>query len=87
MIVGSAFGAGAAPPRKEMPQGNVMAFERRSGAERLLVALNLGHDTATVPMQEREGTVLLSTYLDRAGDPVREQCPLRPDEGLIVALR
>ena len=68
-------------------EGNVMAYERRSGAERLLVALNLGHDTATVAMQEREGTVLLSTYLDRAGDPVKDQCPLRPDEGLIVALR
>jgi len=31
VIVGSAFGAGAAPPRKEMPTGNVMAFDVRTG--------------------------------------------------------
>jgi quinoprotein glucose dehydrogenase len=31
VIVGSAFGAGAAPPRKEMPTGHVMGFDARSG--------------------------------------------------------
>jgi quinoprotein glucose dehydrogenase len=31
VIVGSAFGAGAAPPRKEMPAGNVMGFDARTG--------------------------------------------------------
>lgn len=31
VIVGSAFGTGAAPPRKEMPKGNVMAFDARTG--------------------------------------------------------
>lgn len=31
VIVGSAFGTGAAPPRKEMPAGNVMAFDARTG--------------------------------------------------------
>jgi quinoprotein glucose dehydrogenase len=31
VIVGSAFGTGAAPPRKEMPTGNVMAFDARTG--------------------------------------------------------
>lgn len=31
VIVGAAFGAGAAPPRKEMPAGNVMAFDARTG--------------------------------------------------------
>ena len=31
VIVGSAFGAGAAPPRKEMPTGHVMGFDARTG--------------------------------------------------------
>jgi quinoprotein glucose dehydrogenase len=31
VIVGAAFAAGAAPPRKEMPAGNVMGFDVRSG--------------------------------------------------------
>jgi quinoprotein glucose dehydrogenase len=31
VIVGSAFGAGAAPPRKEMPVGNVMGFDAKTG--------------------------------------------------------
>jgi quinoprotein glucose dehydrogenase len=31
VIVGSAFGAGAAPPRKEMPTGEVMGFDARTG--------------------------------------------------------
>ncbi|MEO8316288.1 MAG: PQQ-binding-like beta-propeller repeat protein [Pseudomonadota bacterium] len=31
VIVGAAFAAGAAPPRKEMPSGNVMGFDARTG--------------------------------------------------------
>jgi quinoprotein glucose dehydrogenase len=31
VIVGAAFAAGAAPPRKEMPTGNVMGFDARTG--------------------------------------------------------
>lgn len=31
VIVGSAFAAGAAPPRKEMPTGHVMGFDARTG--------------------------------------------------------
>ncbi len=31
VIVGSAFSAGAAPPRKEMPTGHVMGFDARTG--------------------------------------------------------
>ncbi len=31
VIVGAAFAAGAAPPRKEMPAGNVMGFDARTG--------------------------------------------------------
>jgi quinoprotein glucose dehydrogenase len=31
VIVGAAFAAGAAPPRKEMPAGNVMGFDVRTG--------------------------------------------------------
>ena len=34
VIVGSAFSAGAAPPRKEMPVGHVMGFDVRTGERR-----------------------------------------------------
>ena len=34
VIVGSAFAAGAAPPRKEMPAGQVMGFDVRNGQRR-----------------------------------------------------
>jgi len=34
VIVGSAFAAGAAPPRKEMPVGHVMGFDVRTGERR-----------------------------------------------------
>jgi alpha-glucosidase len=69
------------------PQGDVLAYERRHGAERLLVVLNLGHRPHTLPLPGgTNGRVVLSTFLDRGGDVSLEQVDLRPDEGLVVAL-
>ena len=51
-----------------MCKGNVQAYERRHGAERLLVALNMGHETESVTLQAGEGTILLfSTLIVPAG--------------------
>jgi alpha-glucosidase len=63
-----------------------MSYERHSENERLLIALNLGHQPETAPMPERAGAVLLSTHLDRAGERLSGSCKLRPDEGVIVDL-
>ena len=55
---------------------DVLAYERRHGDERLLVALNLGHEERPGP---NGGEVLLSTLGEGADAAV-----LRPDEGMVV---
>ena len=70
-----------APVRAEK---DVLAYERRAD-RRVLIALNLGGRPRAlrgVPA----GTLRLSTYLDRAGEPVAATLRLRPDEGVVVAL-
>jgi alpha-glucosidase len=68
-------------------EGDVLAYERRHRAERLLVVLNLGHQahTTTMPSDSR-GRVLLSTHLDRGDVLIGPVVNLRADEGIIVAL-
>ena len=51
----------------------------------LLVALNLGGRSRRVRLA-RACSIVLSTHLDRAGEPVGEMLELRPDEGLILRL-
>ena len=60
-------------------QGTLLAFERRSGDTRLLVALNLGEEPVTLPDQALGGERLLST-LPGAADH------LRGNEGVILRL-
>jgi alpha-glucosidase len=61
-----------------------MAYERYDGAERLVVALNFGHETESVALPRRSARVLVSTHLDRVGETLTETCTLRPDEGVIA---
>ncbi len=68
-------------------EGDVLAYERRHGADRLLVVLNLGHRPHTLPLPGgTNGRVVLSTFLDHSDDVSLEQVDLRPEEGLILAL-
>jgi alpha-glucosidase len=67
-------------------QGNVMAFERANGDERLAVVLNFGHEPERVTLP-RQATVLLSTHLDRRGDAIESELRLRADEGIVLELR
>ncbi len=67
-------------------KGNVLAYARRSGDERLLIGLNLG-DTPqefVLPSWAHDARPLLST-LDGAPSLARERAVLRPNEGLILA--
>jgi alpha-glucosidase len=64
---------------------NLMVYERRKGAERLLVALNFGHEPENVALTGG-ASVVLSTHLDRAGETLSGRCTVRPDEGVILAL-
>jgi alpha-glucosidase len=66
-------------------EGKILRYERRQGDDRLAIALNLGHEQARV--SHPSGRVLLSTYLDRAGEDVDESLSLRADEGIIVQVR
>ena len=60
-------------------EGGLLAYERRRGSERILVALNFGTDAVDLPEAARGGERLLSTLPGEAGR-------LRGNEGLIVRL-
>jgi glycosidase len=66
-------------------EGDVLAYQRRHGAERLIVALNLGERPwhLTLPDRARDWRLLLSTVADAtpAGDGA---LLLRGDEGVIL---
>ena len=66
-------------------EGDVLAYVRssRKGESDFLVALNFGSQArrlAGVP----EGTVAVSTHLDRSGERTAGELELRPDEGLVI---
>jgi len=67
--------------------GDVLAYERQAGEQRLLVALNLSstRQELTLPTWAQHAEPLLSTIA--FGEPTRadERLTLRPDEGLILS--
>jgi alpha-glucosidase len=72
----------------DVSEGSVLAYERRSGKDRVLVVLNLGDDEVAVDLGTvaPAGEILLSTGLDRSGEASLAPLPLRPDEGLLIRL-
>ena len=66
-------------------EGDVLAYERLSGDERIVVVLNLGHREQNFRLPERDARydLLLSTRPDAAPVP-GGSITLRPDEGLIL---
>jgi alpha-glucosidase len=68
--------------------GDVLAYSRRAGTSRCLVALNLGSSgqQLEVPPIFRNGEILISTGLDRDEHDIGKHLNLRPDEGVVVAL-
>jgi alpha-glucosidase len=81
-----ALGVGSYHPVET--DGDLFAYERRHRDERLLMALNLGHEPRTIPLLDAapHGRILLSTMGDRDDEVVEGQLNLRPDEGLVVLL-
>ena len=76
--------------------GDVLAFERRCGGERLLIALNLGHtpQELALPSWAHHARTILSTLEgdpsppfggQRSAVPIGDRLMLRPDEGVILA--
>jgi glycosidase len=58
-------------------------YRRRGAGQSLMVALNFTGDSQLVPLQQ-EGTILLSTHLDREGEGLQNELELRPNEGVII---
>ncbi len=67
-------------------EGDVLAYERRHGDERVVVALNLGREPQALPDVEglAGGRLLASTFPDRGSGPPTDG--LRPDEGVVILL-
>ncbi|WP_119460776.1 alpha-amylase family glycosyl hydrolase, partial [Rhodospirillaceae bacterium SYSU D60014] len=66
----------------------VLAYLRQHGDRRLLIALNLGHESCELdlPSGSENGRTLLSTHLDRTDEPIRSRIKLRGDEGVVISL-
>jgi hypothetical protein len=58
----------------------------RHGAERVLMALNLGADPTAVDFGSPKirGRILISSFADRDGEPLVGSVDLRGDEGLTI---
>ena len=71
-------------------EGDVLAYFRRAGQREsgFLIALNLGPREHVLHREEAawDGTITLSTHLDRSGDRVRGDLQLRADEGVLIRL-
>ena len=74
--------------RPVIAAGELLLFVRECETERLLVALNLGHEpiSVTFPGGHLQGHVLLSTFCDRHRETANGRIDLRSDEGIIVKL-
>ena len=63
--------------------GDVLAYVRE---DRFLISLNLTNTSQRINVP-RAGDIVLSTHLDRAGEPVAAALHLRPDEGVVLRLK
>lgn len=70
------------------PVATIVAFIRKSGARRLLVALNLADAPGRLDIGELRcaATILLSTHLDRSDRAIIDFLELRADEGVVCEL-
>jgi alpha-glucosidase len=68
--------------------GEVLAYIRHAGGERMLIALNLSAHPCTLRLESRglQGRAVLSTHLDREDELISTALGLRANEGLIVAI-
>jgi alpha-glucosidase len=67
-------------------QGDILAYSRTDAEQTYCIVLNLGGQSQHFDLGQVAGThkVILSTYLDRAGEVVQDVLPLRRDEGVIL---
>jgi alpha-glucosidase len=67
---------------------DVLIFARAAADDCILVALNMANEpmTAGFAATEAAGTLLLSSYLDRAGERIHDVIDLRPNEAVVIEL-
>ena len=61
---------------------DVLSYQRRDGATRLSIVLNLSSETHRVPHEAAR--VLISTFLDRSGEAIDGAIVLRANEGVVL---
>jgi alpha-glucosidase len=66
---------------------DVLAYDRSHAGQTLAVILNMSHEERRIDLPERSvpARVVLSTHLDREGEPVGGQVVLRADEGMLLS--
>ena len=67
-------------------QGDLLTYVREDGAQRLLVALNLGGAPQAVELGGRRSRVVLATQRAREGQAVAGALELGGEEGLVLEL-
>ncbi|MHC2337632.1 alpha-amylase family glycosyl hydrolase [Bradyrhizobium sp. USDA 4454] len=74
--------------RTILARGDLLLFIREYSGHRLLVALNLGNDPASLNFEEGtlRGRLMLSSSLDREDEDVDGRLDLRDAEGVIISL-
>lgn len=74
--------------RSIVAEGDLLLFIREGDGEKILVALNMGHEpfSLSFPGGLLRGQVLLSTFCDRNSEFVDGRVELRSDEGIIIQL-
>jgi alpha-glucosidase len=65
---------------------HVLSYVRAHAGEQVLIVLNFSSTAAPRQVRVPDGHIVLSTYLDRAGDRVSDSLDVRADEGLLIAL-
>ncbi len=74
--------------RPLLASGNLLLFARENETEQILVALNLGNEPASMsfPLVALNGHIVVSSFGDRDGEPVKKTIDLRENEGIVVLL-
>lgn len=65
----------------------LITYRRSDENDRLLVVLNLSGDPQSLEREDlQQGTILLSTFLNREGEPVEGKVEIGANEGLVILL-
>jgi alpha-glucosidase len=67
-------------------EGDLLLYRRQSGGSSVTIALNLGDQPVSIASGTAglNGTILLSTFLDRAHETIEGAVDLRGNEGVII---